>query len=96
MATEKITFCIGYVGMTLQYHTIEVVENNTCILQESIVKEKFKRQEEKNTHILQESVVKERFKRQEKKTVMLSPRRKFFSVHKPKKKKRESRSKFRE
>ena len=76
MATEKITFCIGYVGMTLQYHTIEIVE--------------------KNTHILQESVVKERFKRQEKKTVMLSPRRKFFSVHKPKKKKRESRSKFRE
>lgn len=76
MATEKITFCIGYVGMTLQYHTIEVVENNTCILQESIVKEKFKRQE--------------------KKTVMLSPRRKFFSIHKPKKKKRESRSKFRE
>lgn len=47
MATEKITFCIGYVGMTLQYHTIEVVENNTCILQESIVKEKFKRQEKK-------------------------------------------------
>lgn len=76
MATEKITFCIGYVGMTLQYHTIEVVENNTCILQESIVKEKFKRQEKKN--------------------IMLSPRRKFFSVHKPKKKKRESRSKFRE
>lgn len=76
MATEKITFCIGYVGMTLQYHTIEIVE--------------------KNTHILQESVVKERFKRQEKKTVMLSPRRKFFSIHKPKKKKRESRSKFRE
>ena len=75
MATEKITFCIGYVGMTLQYHTIEIVE--------------------KNTHILQESVVKERFKRQEKKTVMLSPRRKFFSIHKPKKKKRESRSKFR-
>lgn len=77
MATEKITFCIGYVGMTLQYHTIEVVENNTCILQESIVKEKFKRQEKK-------------------KNIMLSPRRKFFSVHKPKKKKRESRSKFRE
>lgn len=76
MATEKITFCIGYVGMTLQYHTIEIVE--------------------KNTHILQESVVKERFKRQEKKTVMLSPRRKFFSIHKPKKKKRESRSKFKE
>lgn len=76
MATEKITFCIGYLGMTLQYHTIEIVE--------------------KNTHILQESVVKERFKRQEKKTVMLSPRRKFFSIHKPKKKKRESRSKFRE
>lgn len=76
MATEKITFCIGYVGMTLQYHTIEVVENNTCILQKSIVKEKFKRQEKKN--------------------IMLSPRRKFFSVHKPKKKKRESRSKFRE
>ena len=76
MATEKITFCIGYVDMTLQYHTIEIVE--------------------KNTHILQESVVKERFKRQEKKTVMLSPRRKFFSIHKPKKKKRESRSKFRE
>ena len=76
MATEKITFCIGYVGMTLQYHTIEVVENNTCILQKSIVKEKFKRQEKKN--------------------IMLSPRRKFFSIHKPKKKKRESRSKFRE
>ena len=76
MATEKITFCIGYVGMTLQYHTIEIVE--------------------KNTHILQESVVKERFKRQEKKTVMLFPRRKFFSIHKPKKKKRESRSKFKE
>ena len=76
MATEKITFCIGYVGMTLQYHTIEIVE--------------------KNTHILQESVVKEKFERQEKKTVMLSPRRKFFSIHKPKKKKRESRSKFRE
>ena len=76
MATEKITFCIGYVGITLQYHTIEIVE--------------------KNTHILQESVVKKRFKRQEKKTVMLSPRRKFFSIHKPKKKKRESRSKFRE
>ena len=76
MATEKITFCIGYVGMTLQYHTIEIVE--------------------KNTHILQESVVKEKFKRQEKKNIMLSPRRKFFSIHKPKKKKRESRSKFRE
>lgn len=76
MATEKITFCIGYVGMTLQYHTIEIVENNTCILQKSIVKEKFKRQEKKN--------------------IMLSPRRKFFSIHKPKKKKRESRSKFRE
>ena len=76
MATEKITFCIGYVGMTLQYHTIEVVENNTCILQKSIVKEKFKRQEKKN--------------------IMLSPRRKFFSIHKPKKKKRESRSKFKE
>ena len=76
MATEKITFCVGYLGMTLQYHTIEIVK--------------------KNTHILQESVVKERFKRQEKKTVMLSPRRKFFSIHKPKKKKRESRSKFRE
>ena len=74
MATEKITFCIGYVGMTLQYHTIEVVENNTCILQKNIVKEKFKKQEKKN--------------------IMLSPRRKFFSVHKPKKKKRESRSKF--
>ena len=74
MTTEKITFCIGYVGMTLQYHTIEIVENNTCILQKSIVKEKFKRQEKKN--------------------IMLSPRRKFFSVHKPKKKKRESRSKF--
>ena len=40
--------------------------------------------------------VKERFERQEKKTIMLSPRRKFFSIHKPKKKKRESRSKFRE
>ena len=76
MATEKITFCIGYVGITLQYHTIEIVE--------------------KNTHILQESVVKEKFKRQEKKNIMLSPRRKFFSIHKPKKKKRESRSKFRE
>lgn len=76
MTTEKITFCIGYVGMTLQYHTIEIVENNTCILQKSIVKEKFKRQEKKN--------------------IMLSPRRKFFSIHKPKKKKRESRSKFRE
>ena len=76
MTIEKITFCIGYVGMTLQYHTIEIVENNTCILQKSIVKEKFKRQEKKN--------------------IMLSPRRKFFSVHKPKKKKRESRSKFRE
>lgn len=76
MATEKIIFFIGYVGMTLQYHTIEIVENNICILQKSIVKEKFKRQE--------------------KKTVMLSPRRKFFSIHKSKKKKRESRSKFRE
>ena len=76
MATEKIIFCIGYVGMTLQYHTIEIVE--------------------KNTDILQKSIIKERFKRQEKKTVMLSPRRKFFSIHKPKKKKRESRSKFRE
>ena len=76
MATEKIIFCIGYVGMTLQYHTIEVVKNNTCILQKNIVKEKFKRQEKKN--------------------IMLSPRRKFFSIHKPKKKKRESRSKFRE
>lgn len=76
MATEKITFCIGYLGMTLQYHTIEVVENNTCILQKSIVKEKFKRQEKKN--------------------IMLSPRRKFFSIHNPKNKKRESRSKFRE
>ena len=76
MTIEKITFCIGYVGMTLQYHTIEIVENNTCILQKSIVKEKFKRQEKKN--------------------IMLSPRRKFFSIHKPKKKKRESRSKFRE
>ena len=69
MTIEKITFCIGYVGMTLQYHTIEIVENNTCILQKSIVKEKFKRQEKKN--------------------IMLSPRRKFFSIHKPKKKKRE-------
>ena len=76
MATEKIIFCIGYVGMTLQYHTIEIVE--------------------KNTDILQKSIIKERFKRQEKKTVMLSPKRKFFSIHKPKKKKRESRSKFRE
>ena len=43
MATEKITFCIGYVGMTLQYHTIEIVEKNTHILQESVVKERFKR-----------------------------------------------------
>ena len=76
MTIEKITFCIGYVGMTLQYHTIEIVENNTCILQKSIVKEKFKRQKKKN--------------------IMLSSRRKFFSIHKPKKKKRESRSKFRE
>ena len=52
MATEKITFCIGYVGMTLQYHTIEIVENNTCILQKSIVKEKFKRQEKKEYNVI--------------------------------------------
>lgn len=57
MATEKITFCIGYVGMTLQYHTIEVVENNTCILQESIVKEKFKRQEKKEYNVISKKKV---------------------------------------
>ena len=41
MATEKITFCIGYVDMTLQYHTIKIVKKNTHILQESVVKKRF-------------------------------------------------------
>lgn len=76
MATEKISFCIGYTGMTLQYHTIEIVIPSASISKVGIVKKKFEEKKQKE--------------------VMLSPRRKFFQIHKPKNKKRESKNKFKE
>lgn len=66
MATERIAYCIGYIGMTLHYHYINLVVPSEGKISNS-------------------SVVKEKFKSIPPKVIMLSPRRKFFKIHKTKK-----------
>jgi len=66
MATKRIAYCIGYIGMTLHYYYVDVViPTEIKIFNSSVVKKKFK-------PILP-------------KVIMLSPRRKFFKIHKTKK-----------
>ncbi len=65
MPLEKVQFCIGYIGMTLHYHTIYIVVPPKLINPNRPIPKKF-------------DVV-------QPKEIMLSPRRKFFKVHKTKK-----------